>query len=34
MGCARWFRQWHRPVRVVAVDSVGSVTFGGPRAAG
>jgi N-(2-amino-2-carboxyethyl)-L-glutamate synthase len=29
MGCARWFRQWHRPVRVVAVDSVGSVTFGG-----
>jgi 2,3-diaminopropionate biosynthesis protein SbnA len=30
MGCARWFRGWHRPVRVVAVDSVGSVTFGGP----
>jgi N-(2-amino-2-carboxyethyl)-L-glutamate synthase len=29
MGCARWFRQWHRPVRVVAVDAVGSVTFGG-----
>ncbi len=29
MGCARWFRQWHRPVRVVAVDTVGSVTFGG-----
>jgi N-(2-amino-2-carboxyethyl)-L-glutamate synthase len=29
MGCARWFREWHRPVRVVAVDSVGSVTFGG-----
>jgi cysteine synthase A len=29
MGCARWFRRWHRPVRVVAVDSVGSVTFGG-----
>ncbi len=29
MGCARYFRQWHRPVRVVAVDSVGSVTFGG-----
>ena len=28
MGCARFFRQWHRPVRVVAVDSVGSVTFG------
>ncbi|WP_214366813.1 2,3-diaminopropionate biosynthesis protein SbnA [Pseudonocardia sp. H11422] len=30
MGCARFFRQWHRPVRVVAVDTVGSVTFGGP----
>ncbi|HET9254371.1 MAG TPA: 2,3-diaminopropionate biosynthesis protein SbnA [Pseudonocardiaceae bacterium] len=29
MGCARYFRNWHRPVRVVAVDSVGSVTFGG-----
>ena len=28
MGCARFFRQWHRPVQVVAVDSVGSVTFG------
>ena len=32
MGCARWFREWHRPVRIVAVDSVGSVIFGGaPR---
>ena len=30
MGCARYFREWHRRVRVVAVDSVGSVTFGGP----
>jgi cysteine synthase A len=30
MGCARFFREWHRPVRVVAVDSVGSVSFGGP----
>jgi cysteine synthase A len=29
MGCARYFRGWHRPVRIVAVDSVGSVTFGG-----
>ena len=29
MGCARYFREWHRPVLVVAVDSVGSVTFGG-----
>ena len=28
MGCARYFREWRRPVRVVAVDSVGSVTFG------
>jgi cysteine synthase A len=30
MGCARWFREWHRPVRVIAVDAVGSVTFGTP----
>ena len=29
MGCARYFEQWHRPVRIVAVDVVGSVTFGG-----
>jgi N-(2-amino-2-carboxyethyl)-L-glutamate synthase len=29
MGCARYFRGWHRPVRVVGVDSVGSVAFGG-----
>ncbi|MGW1025341.1 2,3-diaminopropionate biosynthesis protein SbnA [Streptomyces sp. NPDC002577] len=29
MGCARFFRRWHRPVRIVAVDSVGSVIFGG-----
>ncbi len=29
MGCARYFQEWHRPVQVVAVDSVGSVTFGG-----
>ena len=29
MGCARYLREWHRPVRIVAVDSVGSVTFGG-----
>ena len=32
MGCARFFRQWHRPVRIVAIDTVGSVTFGGPSA--
>ncbi|WP_448623626.1 2,3-diaminopropionate biosynthesis protein SbnA [Geodermatophilus sp. URMC 64] len=30
MGCARWFHEWHRQVRVIAVDAVGSVTFGGP----
>jgi N-(2-amino-2-carboxyethyl)-L-glutamate synthase len=30
MGCARYFEEWPRPVRVVAVDSLGSVTFGGP----
>ncbi|MDR3082440.1 MAG: 2,3-diaminopropionate biosynthesis protein SbnA, partial [Streptomyces sp.] len=29
MGCARYFREWHRPVRIVAVDAVGSVAFGG-----
>ncbi len=29
MGCARYFRERHRPVHVVAVDSVGSVAFGG-----
>jgi cysteine synthase A len=29
MGCARYFHQWKPAVRVVAVDSVGSVTFGG-----
>ena len=34
MGCARYFREWHRPVRVVAVDAVGSVTFGVRPAAG
>jgi N-(2-amino-2-carboxyethyl)-L-glutamate synthase len=29
MGCARYFRKWHRRVRIVAVDTVGSVAFGG-----
>lgn len=29
MGCARWFWQWRRRVWIVAVDSAGSVTFGG-----
>ncbi|MBN9737216.1 MULTISPECIES: 2,3-diaminopropionate biosynthesis protein SbnA [unclassified Pseudonocardia] len=30
MGVARFFREWNPDVRIVAVDSVGSVTFGGP----
>ncbi|GAA4858495.1 2,3-diaminopropionate biosynthesis protein SbnA [Actinomycetospora straminea] len=30
MGCARWFRWWNPDVRIVAVDAVGSVSFGGP----
>jgi cysteine synthase A len=30
MGCARFFREWDPSVRIVAVDTVGSVTFGGP----
>lgn len=29
MGCAHYFQEWHRPVQIVAVDSVGSVAFGG-----
>jgi N-(2-amino-2-carboxyethyl)-L-glutamate synthase len=29
-GCARYFRDQDRPVRIVAVDSVGSVTSGAP----
>ncbi|NVI92298.1 2,3-diaminopropionate biosynthesis protein SbnA [Actinomadura sp. BRA 177] len=29
MGCARYFRERKRPVTIVAVDAVGSVTFGG-----
>ncbi|MFD3945219.1 2,3-diaminopropionate biosynthesis protein SbnA [Streptomyces sp. NPDC058579] len=28
MGCARWFRTWNRPVRIVAVDTIGSAIFG------
>ncbi|MGW4745327.1 2,3-diaminopropionate biosynthesis protein SbnA [Streptomyces sp. NPDC004290] len=28
MGCARYFRTWKRPVRIVAVDTVGSAIFG------
>ena len=30
MGCARYFREQHPSVRIVAIDSVGSVAFGGP----
>ncbi|MEU6803407.1 2,3-diaminopropionate biosynthesis protein SbnA [Streptomyces neyagawaensis] len=30
MGCAQWFWERRRRVRIVAVDSVGSVAFGGP----
>jgi 2,3-diaminopropionate biosynthesis protein SbnA len=33
MGCARYFREHAPQVRIVAVDSVGSVTFGGPPGA-
>lgn len=29
MGCARYFREWLPSVRIVAVDTAGSVTFGG-----
>jgi N-(2-amino-2-carboxyethyl)-L-glutamate synthase len=29
MGCARYFRELDRPLRIVAVDAAGSVTFGG-----
>lgn len=29
MGCARYFKEHDKPVTIVAVDAVGSVTFGG-----
>ncbi|MCD0448726.1 2,3-diaminopropionate biosynthesis protein SbnA [Actinocorallia sp. API 0066] len=29
MGCARYFKEHGRPVTIVAIDAVGSVTFGG-----
>lgn len=32
MGCSRYFRESGMPVTVVAVDAVGSVTFGTPQA--
>jgi cysteine synthase A len=32
MGCARFLRDWSPRVHIVAVDAVGSVTFGGPPA--
>lgn len=28
MGCARYFRAWHRPVHIVAIDAEGSASFG------
>lgn len=32
MGCARYFRDFHVPAKIVAVDAVGSIAFGGtPR---
>ncbi|QBD76335.1 2,3-diaminopropionate biosynthesis protein SbnA [Ktedonosporobacter rubrisoli] len=30
MGCARYFKDRHPSVRIVAIDAVGSVIFGGP----
>jgi cysteine synthase A len=30
MGCARYMHDYRRPVQIVAVDTVGSVTFGSP----
>ncbi len=32
MGCARYLRDTSHPARVIAIDAVGSVTFGGPPA--
>ena len=32
MGCARYFKERHPHVQIVAVDAVGSVTFGAPPA--
>ncbi|KAA5835168.1 2,3-diaminopropionate biosynthesis protein SbnA [Saccharopolyspora hirsuta] len=32
MGCARYFKRFRPGVRIVAIDAVGSVTFGGPAA--
>jgi 2,3-diaminopropionate biosynthesis protein SbnA len=29
MGCARYFKEQSRPITIVAIDAVGSVTFGG-----
>jgi cysteine synthase A len=33
MGCARYLREAKPSVRIVAIDSIGSVTFGGPAGA-
>ena len=32
MGCARYFKRFRPDVRIVAIDAVGSVTFGAPAA--
>ena len=32
MGCARYFKRFRPEVRIVAIDAVGSVTFGAPAA--
>jgi 2,3-diaminopropionate biosynthesis protein SbnA len=32
MGTARYFKDWHPSVRIVAIDPVGSVSFGTPAA--
>ena len=34
MGCARYFWEWHQGMQLIAVDSVGSVAFGGARVDG
>ena len=30
MGCARYMHEWRRSVQIVAIDTIGSVIFGGP----
>lgn len=31
MGCARYLKEWHPHVTVVAIDAAGSASFGGPE---